>query len=33
MKGYDEGKCLFAVLTFDNLDVTQGQGQSVKFSL
>ena len=27
MKAYDEGKCLFAILTLDDLGVTQGQGQ------
>ena len=27
MNAYDEGKDLFGVLTFDDLSVTQGQGQ------
>ena len=27
MKAYVEGKCLLGVLTFDDLGVTQGQGQ------
>ena len=30
MKAYDEGKCLFAILTIDDLGVTQGQGQKCK---
>ena len=30
MKTYDEGKCLFAILTLDDLSVTQGQGQKCK---
>ena len=27
MKAYDEGVLLFGVLTFDDLSMTQGQGQ------
>ena len=27
MKSYDEGNCLNGVLTFDDLVMTQGQGQ------
>ena len=28
MKAYDEGVLLFGVLTFDDLGITQGQGQT-----
>ena len=30
MRAYDEGKCLFGILTLDDFDVTQGQGQKCK---
>ena len=30
MKAYDEGECLFAILTLDDLSVTQSQGQKCK---
>ena len=33
MKADDKGKCLFAILTLSNFDVTQGQGQKRNFFL
>ena len=30
MKAYDKGKCFFAILTLDDLGVTQGQSQKCK---
>ena len=31
MKAYDEGMLLFDILTFDDLGVTQSQGQGQKY--
>ena len=30
MKAYDDGKCLFVILTSSDLGVAQGQGQKCK---
>ena len=32
MKACDEGKCIFGILTLDDLGVTQGQGQKCQIS-
>ena len=33
MKAFNEGNCLFSILTLDNLGVSQGQGQKGQISL